>query len=366
MSGMPAAGNRSVSAEEIDRIKVSRIKIPLKAPYRLSYATLEYFDTFLVEAVLRDGRRSCGETTFLEGYSSETAGRSAGEAEKIIGRIRGIGLEGALSLLRGYTEDMPFLISGIITALEGFGMDYTGEMIRMPVIALMNGMDEEEIEKEAEGIKGGGYSAVKIKVGLQALEKDIDRIRMAREYLGENMRIRVDANQSLSFGELETRIKKLADLDIEYIEQPFPRGAWDEHAQLNGLSGVRVMLDESVWTVRDLEKTARTGAASHVKLKLQKCGGYKGLCRMIKEAMEKGLEVIIGNGVQTDLVNFMEARAYRENMLMLPGENIGFTRMRKRLLKSAAKVKNGMAEFADEPPVLSGKFPAGSEDTLWT
>ncbi|MBI3068951.1 MAG: hypothetical protein HYY79_08810, partial [Betaproteobacteria bacterium] len=59
-----------------DRITVYRLSIPLKVPYRLSFGTVEHFDTLVVE--LADGRGGVGlgEATVLTGYTDETINES--------------------------------------------------------------------------------------------------------------------------------------------------------------------------------------------------------------------------------------------------------------------------------------------------
>lgn len=56
----------------IPEIRLSRIKLPLITPYRLSYRTVEAFEPLLVEVRDGDGNSGWGEGHISPGSSSET------------------------------------------------------------------------------------------------------------------------------------------------------------------------------------------------------------------------------------------------------------------------------------------------------
>lgn len=65
-----------------EAIRLTRLRIPLKAPYRLSFGPVEHFDTIVVECESQEGRAGLGEATVLTGYTEETieaSWRTAGE-----------------------------------------------------------------------------------------------------------------------------------------------------------------------------------------------------------------------------------------------------------------------------------------------
>jgi L-alanine-DL-glutamate epimerase-like enolase superfamily enzyme len=62
-------------------IRVTRLRVPLEAPYRLAFGPVEHFDTIVVECEARDGRAGVGEATVLTGYTDETIVRSRTRAK---------------------------------------------------------------------------------------------------------------------------------------------------------------------------------------------------------------------------------------------------------------------------------------------
>ena len=63
---------------------------------------------------------------------------------------------------------------------------------------------------------------MKIKVGIDDIEKDVERIRAIREKIGYETKLRLDANQGWEAKEAVRAIGQMEDagLEIELIEQP--------------------------------------------------------------------------------------------------------------------------------------------------
>ncbi|MFT4219579.1 MAG: enolase C-terminal domain-like protein, partial [Microbacterium sp.] len=75
-----------------------------------------------------------------------------------------------------------------------------------------------------------GCRTAKVKVGGRGLADDVARVRAAREALGAEGRVRVDANGVWNLDEAEHAVHALAEFDLEYVEQPCAR--LDELAEL--------------------------------------------------------------------------------------------------------------------------------------
>src|SRR6202012_5206174 len=92
----------------------------------------------------------------------------------------------------------------------------------------------------------------------QSLEDDVARVAKAREYLGPDGRIRIDANGGGNGGEDGQPIPALAEFDLEYAEQPC--ATTDELAQIRRrvkYMGIPIAADESVRKAVDPVAVAR-------------------------------------------------------------------------------------------------------------
>src|SRR4030095_13990963 len=83
----------------------------------------------------------------------------------------------------------------------------------LPLTSFTIGMDEPEAM--AEQAKASGYPILKIKLGS---EKDEERVKAIRN--ATNSKLRVDANAGWSREHAFQIIPRLAEYDLEFIEQP--------------------------------------------------------------------------------------------------------------------------------------------------
>lgn len=144
------------------------------------------------------------------------------------------------------------------------------------------------VEKVAEKVaEAKDYSILKVKLGAP---QDMEIIAKVREI--SDAAIRVDANAGWTFDEAVEKMKALAGLGVEFVEQPLPREDLAGHARLKKLGILPIILDESIQTSRDIPGAAE--ACDGVNIKLTKSGGLREAYRMIATARACGLEVMLG------------------------------------------------------------------------
>ena len=78
----------------------------------------------------------------------------------------------------------------------------------------------EEAVEEAEGYARQGFRAIKMKIGLGAIERDYARVSAVRKAIGNDIRLMVDANHCYSVPNAIRLGRKLEALDIEWFEEP--------------------------------------------------------------------------------------------------------------------------------------------------
>ena len=125
------------------------------------------------------------------------------------------------------------------------------------------------------------------------------RVSAARDYLGPEGRIRIDANAGWTVDEAEKAIHALAAFDLEYVEQPC--ATVDELAQVRTrvkYMGIPIAADESVRKAADPLDVARAGAADLLVIKAQPLGGISNALSIIAEA---GLPVVVSSALETSI-----------------------------------------------------------------
>jgi len=324
------------------RIRLTRLQVPLKAPYRLSFGPLEHFDTIVVECDSADGRTGLGEATVLTGYTEETIEGSWRAAGEIAARLAGLDSGAARAVLRPIAGNLPFTATAFGTALEMLEESAALRIERehaVPLLAGINASGEEAVREEFERLYAQGYRTFKAKIGFE-VDKDLAHVRSLQKLARGRAAIRIDANQGYSAAQGVAFARRLDPADIELFEQPCPAGDWDGHLEVARASPVPMMLDESIYGLAEIERAAALQAARFIKLKLMKLGSLEALGRSLERIRALGMEPVLGNGVACDLGCWMEACAAARH-IDNAGEMNGFLRARAGLLTAGLEVREG-------------------------
>jgi L-alanine-DL-glutamate epimerase-like enolase superfamily enzyme len=144
--------------------------------------------------------------------------------------------------------------------------------------------------------KVNDFQGLKLKLGGRD-GQDVERVRAVRA-LWEGP-IRVDVNEGwTALDEALDALPRLAELGVEYCEQPLPAG----HAQgpeLKERSPIPIYVDEDCHTLDDIADCARRGHG--VNIKLAKSGGIREALRMVPAARALGLGVMLGCMLESGL-----------------------------------------------------------------
>ena len=103
---------------------------------------------------------------------------------------------------------------------------------------------------------------------------------------------RVDANCAWTARETLENAPALKELGVEFIEQPLAADNWKGMEEVVHRSVLPVIADESCITEADVARCALH--FNGINIKLTKCGGLTPARRMIRQARELGLSVMVG------------------------------------------------------------------------
>jgi L-Ala-D/L-Glu epimerase len=340
----------------IARIRLTRLRIPLKTPYRLSFGPVEHFDSILVECESDDGRIGLGEATVLTGYTDETIDASWSAARRFAEGLRGLDAAEGLKTIQELTSVRPFTATAFGTALEmleGSAHLRIDREHEVALLAILNASGEEALPGEFERLYAEGYRTFKVKVGFE-LGKDLEQVRAVQRLTGGRAAIRIDANQGYSAQHGVAFVRALDPADIELFEQPCAAGDWASHMEVARASPVPMMLDESIYGVADIERAAELGAAAYVKVKLMKLGTLEALAQAIERVRALGMKPVLGNGVACDLGCWMEACVAARH-IDNAGEMNGFLKPRAGLLAAPLEARSGALVLKPEFVPVAGR-----------
>ena len=187
------------SAATVEQVRVTRLKLPLRVPYKLAFGDVAAFDTLVAQCTI-EGRKGFGEATILTGYTPETIEQAWRLGKVLASQLRGVNLGAAVNLLQQANTKGPFTIAMFKTALEMAAGHHVLENPKAASIPLLFGLNPTEsgaIERDLDIAFQQGYQTVKVKVGFNITE-DLHRLSHIQKSNDGRMSLRIDGNQGLS------------------------------------------------------------------------------------------------------------------------------------------------------------------------
>jgi len=129
---------------------------------------------------------------------------------------------------------------------------------------------------------------------------DVVRIKAIREAVGNEIPLRIDANQGWSVDEAIATLQALGKYDIQHCEEPIPRWNFMQLPKVRQASPIPIMSDESCGDEHDAERLINLKACDYLNIKLGKSGGIHKALKMVKLAEAAALHLQVGA--------FMESR----------------------------------------------------------
>ncbi len=156
--------------------------------------------------------------------------------------------------------------------------------------------DPDETARKAEQANASGrFRRLKLKLG-GGDGHDVERVRAVRTVT--DVPLQVDVNEYWTLDEALETLPQLAELGVEYCEQPLPAGD-PGGAALKKAAPIPIYVDEDCHTLADV---AGCAAIAHgINIKLAKSGGLREAVRMAHAARALGLGVMLGCMVESGL-----------------------------------------------------------------
>lgn len=140
-----------------------------------------------------------------------------------------------------------------------------------------------------------GWSIYKVKLGTP---HDIDIVAELRRHT--DALFRVDANCGWTADETVANSKALADLGVEFIEQPLPIKAPEaDKLQVFRESALPVIADEDCQVAADVDRCH--GFYHGVNVKICKCGGLTPALSMLRHARDLGMRTMVGCMIESSI-----------------------------------------------------------------
>ncbi len=145
-----------------------------------------------------------------------------------------------------------------------------------------------------EKLKSSRFKIYKIKLGTP---DDMAILKELRKHT--NAVFRIDANCAWTAEETIRYSRVMKDLGVEFIEQPLEADDWEGMKEVYKNSALPVIADEACVGEPTVNQCA--GHFHGINIKLMKCGGLTPALRMVEQAKNLGLKVMVGCMVESSV-----------------------------------------------------------------
>lgn len=329
----------------ISKVSLFDLRLPLIVPYGNSLGTLKEFTSIVAVLTDENGNEGVGEATPAQpGYQEESPESIWNFVRRQAPLILGKDLDVAHNYLKDFKSMFPFGATTYLTAIEELmGAEVLSappEGAQFPLVGIINPSKEETIEEHIEKRLREGYKSLKLKIGFK-LEKDIAKVKKVQEIVGGRALLRLDANQAYHYDQALKFVYAISPEGIELLEQPFPTDKWTDMARLAKESPLPLMLDESIFNVDDVIKAGELNCARYIKFKLMKSASALAMKEEIETARKFGIDILIGNGVASDIGCYHETLIGLHCGVKAAGEQNGFLKPEVSIFKQKLQFKDG-------------------------
>ena len=274
----------------IEEVKSTIVDVPTVRKHKLSSLSVTAQSYVIVELRLANGVTGIGEAATLGGprWSEESVESIKATIDTYLAPAL-IGSAGnRFVAARARMDEAAKRNNAAKSAIETALFDAVGKTLNVPAVQLLGGAVRDsipvlwtlasgdpgqEIEEAENKIAARLHNTFKVKIGAQAPEADMARMRRLASALEGRATLIVDANQAWDETTALRCLPVLAEIGVALVEQPLP--AWDlpGMGRLRARSSIPLMADECVFSTHEMLDVVRAGAADVVSLKLVKHGG---------------------------------------------------------------------------------------------
>ena len=277
------------------KLTIRSFELPLRHTFKIAYDSRDVQQTLIVE--LQEGiHKGWGEAT-RNPYYGFTISSMTEALENIRTQIESTPLsrpEDYWAQMHPLLQDNPFALCALDMAAHDLYGKIKGKPLyqlwglnadQLPLTDYTIGIDT--IENMVNKLQEFPWPLYKIKLGTP---EDVAIVKELRRHT--DAVFRVDANGAWGVSETIENSRLLKPLGVEFIEQPMPAADMDGMKEVYQHAVLPLIADESCITEQDV---ARCHGHFHgVNIKLMKCGGLTPARRMIAEAKQLRMKVMVG------------------------------------------------------------------------
>jgi len=345
---------------EITSIDIYKSDIELIEPFRIAIMEITSAQSIFIKISTNEGLYGFGEANPTWGITGETQAidlAGASDLSKLLLNKDPLNIEGRMKEINRFLIHNSALRSAFDMALY----DLLGKAAELPLYAVLGGGRRsfwtdntigiavpDYMAKKALEYKNQGFQAIKVKLGT-TVDLDIERIKKIREAIGDDLPIRIDANQGWDYKTAVAILQALESMGIEYCEQPIACWDYENMRRIRQNTSIAIMADESLFDHHDAYKLALMGCCDYFNIKLAKSGGIHTALKINAIAEAAGIICMVGCMMETRLGLTAAAHLVSARPNILYADLDGYLALKEDPIIGGAQYKVGEINLPDAP-----------------
>lgn len=345
---------------KITSIDIYKADLEFHEPFRIAIMEIKNAQNVFIKINTNNGQYGLGEASPTWGITGET---------------QSINLAGALDLARLMLNKNPLNIEERMREIDTFLVhnstlrsafdmalyDLLGKAAGLPLYEVLGGgkrsfwtdntigiADAGYMAKKAVKYKNQGFKAIKVKLGTTR-EDDVERIKKIREAIGDELPVRIDANQGWDYKTAVLTLQALEPMRIEYCEQPIAYWDYENLRRIRQNTSIAIMVDESLFDHHDAFKLASMGCCDYFNIKLAKSGGIHTAVKINAIAEGAGIRCMVGCMTETRLGLTAAAHLVSARPNICYSDLDGYLMMKEDPVIGGAQYDVGEIHLPDDP-----------------
>jgi len=272
---------------KITNIRTTILKAPLKNPFITSLRRVDTLEDLVVIIECDNGTLGYGEGASTPQITGETIGSMISAIEFLTPMLLDKDIIEDFDTLHFTLHHSIKANTTARSALEIALYDLKAKAANLPLYKMLGGTQTKfstditismnEIDKMIEESLDAvtlGYDTLKIKIGDDP-QKDVERVIAIHHALGNDIRLRLDANQGWTAQQSVALLQALESKDIiaEFIEQPVAADDIEGLQYIKERVQTPLLADESIFSLKDAQRLLEMQAIDYVNIKLAKTAG---------------------------------------------------------------------------------------------
>jgi L-alanine-DL-glutamate epimerase-like enolase superfamily enzyme len=167
---------------------------------------------------------------------------------------------------------------------------------RVPILRILAIKKPQEMAAQAQKLVDQGYRYLKIKVHGD-VQEDVACVAAIRKQVGQRVHLTIDANQSYSAKNAIIAINRMAEFDLDLVEQPVPANDFEGLSLVTRTVAVTVEADEAAGSLAEVYQLVTRRAVDAVSLKIPKLGGLRNTIAAAQLCEQAGIAYRLGAAI---------------------------------------------------------------------